>query len=204
MVGCALLIDVHRHVTAHLPALKVAPKIHALAYLRSPLIAPPFLPFRRISELRCLNILLAHIERPLASIDACAAYEMEWACRRAALGKSHTCSLVAAPLEFKMEKHDELLRLGIVYHLRTFHYATALNVVTVVAAYGERYAFVLPMAHVGRRVNADASFSGESSIGAVLAIPVIRIAILDDVASMGIDMFAIHIIPELSVDKVLS
>ena len=38
----------------------------------------------------------------------------------------------------------------------------------------------------------------------MLAIPIVRVAILDDIASMGIDMLALRVLPELSVDQFLS
>ena len=189
VVGLAVVVDVERHVTCHLPraevALQVLVEAHGRALDRPCAGVGP----RRVEELI----------RPLGTV-----------------GHGHTVAggVIALPLQLEMEPHAELLRHGVVDDLRTLQDAAALNVgvrrrATPSHALGtvltgrrlgdaEGHAAVAPVHQVFRGIahHADQCITGMLAL--MLAKPVIGIVVFQDAAAVGVDMFTLVVEPQLA------
>lgn len=201
MVGTAVVIDEDGHVAAHLSALHVAPEIHAFLYLTTPGGCPPFFPFLGMRLLSGSHLLFCHIERPASSMQALATQKAERSCGTVALGEGYACSLVATTLQLQMKKYDKALCLRTEEHLGALHDAAALDVAARLAARAECHALTVPVRQVFRRIDTDADVHSGTTVGALLAIPVVGIAMFQDTAAMGVDMLPVGIGPRLSVHQ---
>ena len=134
-------------------------------------------------------------------MEAGAAHEAEGPCRTLALGKRHTCGLVAAPFELEVKEHHEATGALVPQHFRAFHNTAALDIAAGIGTGAQCQTAIRPMAQVGRRINSNTAVHGVAAVGALFAIPIIVAVVLDDAASVSIDVAPGHIGPWLTVDE---
>ncbi len=139
------------------------------------------------------------VSGPFGAVKPCAADEAERSSGRVAHGKRHTGSLIATSLQFEVEEHHKLLRLRIIKHLGTLHDAATFNIVPRLFAHRQGKALVLPHLEVFRRIDPYPRLGSETTVGAVLPIPIICVPILNDVTTMRIDVVALSVHPELTI-----
>ena len=212
MVGLAVVVDIECHVARHLAGAEVTLHEETLIYGLSPGRCPVFVVG---GDERVGNgtFFLAELHRPSSRVGTLRVEELVGAF--GTVGHSHTIagSIIALALQFEVEPHAELLRHGVIDHLRTLQDAAALNVGTrcctsphtlAIALAGsrlrhaQRHTAVAPVDQVLRGIAHHTHQSIAGAVVLVLAEPVVRITIFQHTAAVGVDVASPIVVPQLA------
>ena len=208
VIGTLVGVDIDGLVTSHLSghhngigvglARHVSLEEESLLDGLAPGGRPPVLEVLGTQGVHALDILLGEVERIDVGIGPVGTQKAEGTLWLVTHRHTIAGSTVAMSLEFEVEPHHKLFGLLTIDDLGTLEHAAPLQVVALLIHYGKRHTAVGPVGEVLRLVTSHPYQSRAGGVGLVLTIPIIGAFVGHHSATMGIDVDAAVVGPQLS------